>query len=1564
MSDNWGPLIHAVRKIDQNNKFKLTFLLGVILFGERVDTDAINFLVAYAVSDKLKNLEPPIWSFYENFGKDDKLTLTKILKLIRSNDDFFDEIVSEKESQKFAKFLLKQWPCEEPVADNFDDADNFDVDELLNRIRPEWRRVYKNYDLSIYVSKVQIFIDEFNYPLKCFPDNCSEINQLGNKLLLEDTVRIKLPSISDLVMENISDMNSDGSYSEDLVMRYFFETYLQNLTYSGQSETLLKSKSTPEINELNKIISNKLLFRSDVENAYANNLLESLHALEEQGRKFQGNPEPNLDQINLLIDEARDTVNCRARNLDYLCYLVNPLRTEWLKSAGLWPCIQPASILETIRSISKFEFGENFKELIVEYAMSITRLQKLYRIRRAFLKRKTQALQEELENLGHTNWEPSQNPDWLLLEIDSNILIRPGQVDVANATIYPESAKNSVLQMNMGQGKTSCIMPMAAATLADGNNLMRVIVTHALLIQTTQLLQTRLGGLVGREIRHVPFSRKLSSISGISKKFREQLQYIQTSAGILIAQPDHILSFKLSGDQAILDGKFLEAGEMIEVQNFVAKNCRDVIDECDEILSVRNQLIYPSGTHKPIDGNPNRWEIIENLLEQVSFHLKTIETQNPGSVSITNKGSGNFPLFFFVNEESEEQLLSRLVEDVCSGYSQIITRFEPDHRNTIRDFISKSSIPDSTVKKVECLSETDPTFRKALYLLRGLLAYQVLIASLKKRWNVQYGLHPNREPLAVPYHAKGCPSENSEWGHQDVVIILTCLSFYYEGIKTDHLKEIFRHIRETGDPIQVYNQLTQDSNLPASLRNWGAITAEDEILLEEVWRFVHLDINIIKFYLNNCVFPRFLKQFEYRIQASSWDIPSMAWNHSEVVGIDSCPLTTGFSGTNDWKDLLPMTISQKDLPVLTCTNAEVLTYLLTNRNRTYHYAADSAGNRLTEFDLLKKVSDQNIKILLDAGAQIMELNNEDLVRSWLSIDEFALAAFYFDNNNRPRIMYRGGRKVPFEASPFVDNLGRCLVYLDQLHTRGTDLKFPPHARAALTLGPNQTKDHTVQAAMRMRQLGSTQSIEFFAPPEVHRSILNLQKIALGYKKITSFDVICWLLKQTCIGIENLLPCYSVQGFEFCQRTQAVQTYPKFFDPNSSDLKNYLRVIRHIEDYQLENLYGTKRTPKNFSSINKIPKIASFSQRLQEIDRIRQDSSGGHINSALQEVEQERQVANEVVNVRQVQIPTFYQPLKFLCLDKDLLYFVSNGIIKPDARGYELAFEYLAKTSIGRKYVFDQSATSQKLYISVEFGKTVQLVSHNRADHLYRPVHWILWSPHNKVAMVIIPEELELIMPLLRDGRSVVHLLSYAAPLTKEMLSFNDMNNLVVPPLPTTWEAPIWLRIELGILSGRLYFDSFEYTDILDYLGVQEQDGRIIEIHEDFPDLLALKSLPQAERRSHFTSEPLQFLQEWLSLRYNGQDFSHTPMGHICKGKALPVDFPYTSRLSNEDVNEAEPFIHTNVLNKRAEEEEEFFDESDFELLEYDNKENPANNYEEDLLNFSPSEDEDIDRISI
>lgn len=239
-------------------------------------------------------------------------------------------------------------------------------------------------------------------------------------------------------------------------------------------------------------------------------------------------------------------------------------------------------------------------------------------------------------------------------------------------------------------------------------------------------------------------------------------------------------------------------------------------------------------------------------------------------------------------------------------------------------------------------------------------------------------------------------------------------------------------------------------------------------------------MTVINYFLNHHVFPRHSRVFERKLVSSGWDIATKAssagkisfsipkeniqpgaGNTKTAVDRSRC-LTVGFSGTNDNKALLPLNVLQDDLPGLAHTNADVLTYLLQPRNRRYVPASRPDGKRLTEKAFLYLLKEKNIRMLLDAGAQILEMDNQSLAKAWLEVDYEAEAAVFFGEDDRARVVYRDGRSQPLAGSPFLNNLGSCVVYLDEAHTRGVDLKMPANAVAALTLGIQQTKDHTVQ----------------------------------------------------------------------------------------------------------------------------------------------------------------------------------------------------------------------------------------------------------------------------------------------------------------------------------------------------------------------------------------------------------------------------------------------------------------------------------------------------------------------
>jgi len=210
---------------------------------------------------------------------------------------------------------------------------------------------------------------------------------------------------------------------------------------------------SPEMKALHSIIQNLMESKSEIRKKYANDLSGSFQAFSkpkqvESGENETiesaqlcesiGNTERELDEVYMGLHKTFENIQSKG--------------IKWLQKGGMWPCITTITILETLRSTTGLKFSYGMRERIIEYALSITKLQRLLRIQDAYQNCDRKKLTDEHFNSGHTNWNPRDRPDWLLLEVDANLLIRASQVDVANATICPESGSNAVLQMNMGQG--------------------------------------------------------------------------------------------------------------------------------------------------------------------------------------------------------------------------------------------------------------------------------------------------------------------------------------------------------------------------------------------------------------------------------------------------------------------------------------------------------------------------------------------------------------------------------------------------------------------------------------------------------------------------------------------------------------------------------------------------------------------------------------------------------------------------------------------------------------------------------------------------------------------------------------------------------------------------------------------------------------------------------------------------------------------------------------------------------------------------------------------------------
>jgi hypothetical protein len=199
------------------------------------------------------------------------------------------------------------------------------------------------------------------------------------------------------------------------------------------------------------------------------------------------------------------------------------------------------------------------------------------------------------------------------------------------------------------------------------------------------------------------------------------------------------------------------------------------------------------------------------------------------------------------------------------------------------------------------------------------------------------------------------------------------------------------------------------------------------------------------------------------------------------------------------------------------------------------------------------------------------------------------------------------------------------------------------------------------------------------------------------------------------------------------------------------------------------------------------------------------------------------------------------------------------------------------------------------------------------------------------ALLISPEEAELIMSDIRGQETVqVHLLTYAAPVTRKMLHFNDLKYYATPSLPRDYRVPTWLQIEVGFFSGRLYFEWHEYEGILEFLGLRNAAAAAVK--EQSPDSKAANvgDVTTASKMSHetFTAKPLLFLQDWISERRKIQDWSSSPMGFIVAGKKLHSHHPFFSSAAGGASEEGQKAVFVAEDTSKQQPEDELADDDD------------------------------------
>ena len=331
--------------------------------------------------------------------------------------------------------------------------------------------------------------------------------------------------------------------------------------------------------------------------------------------------------------------------------------------------------------------------------------------------------------------------------------------------ITPSSKNSTILQLNMGEGKSHVIVPLVATALADSRKFVRVIVLKPLAGQMFHLLVERISGLPNRRIFYLPFSRDVTMNEQQIQRIHDLFRECARVQGVLVTQPEHILSLRLMVIDRTLSLNSPEvARKLREMQEWLTSTSRDILDESDELLHVRYQLIYTMGQQQQLDGGQDRWTTTQKVFDLVRGHMRNLHEKFPKEVEhrVVTTHEGKFPHIRLLGnfESVSEALISRIAEDALNGALENLTLVNLNTGSLLRGavlrFIKEQGIGREDYLLVKEFYGNSAQWQ-GLLLLRGLLAHGILVHVLRqRRWRVDYGLDLKRSLLAVPYRAKVC----------------------------------------------------------------------------------------------------------------------------------------------------------------------------------------------------------------------------------------------------------------------------------------------------------------------------------------------------------------------------------------------------------------------------------------------------------------------------------------------------------------------------------------------------------------------------------------------------------------------------------------------------------------------------------------------------------------------------------------------------------------------------------------------------------------------------------------
>lgn len=684
------------------------------------------------------------------------------------------------------------------------------------------------------------------------------------------------------------------------------------------------------------------------------------------------------------------------------------------------------------------------------------------------------------------------------------ILIKPQQ------KIYLESLlklsdkdhyHNKIIQLIMGGGKTTVLLPTLGLAKANGTNLSMIEVPDHLFRTNFYDLNEKAQRLFGQKVYGFHFKRTPSYTARDYKALYRHLTQAIHSRSYFVTTNSSTTSLFMKYQELLEEGP--KAGKEKEWQKQIKwldrilkifKERTDVLlDEVHDNLNVRKQYNYTLGEPEAISSFD-----IKITLDLFKFFAKVEFSKDRTLLDVIKVPS------LLLSPEGEKALTTLADALVRSEDSPLKSYIE---QLGIKGDKEKEALAGYLLNKNEGFVEQiaklkDPKARAIFCIYKQQLS-NLLTHTLKNKYHENYGRSKNPQKtslerlIAIPYAGNNEPKEGFQFGNYFVTMNYSIQGVLNEGLDFETTQTLIKKLFEQAN-LELIENPSLDSLVATQAgillqkflkRFPNQVNLEDKEQLEDLYQSLKNDPDFIFYALEEEILPQItvnrkvlFSNLQHHVSMfhSVQGMTGTPWNsHTQNLDFDALPSlgTDGFT-TN----------------LLKVKKAPVNPLRYQNPNQ---FLGDA-------FKTMSSTDVRKTRAIIDIGAMFRGISNRKAAESIAdycgeNVSQLGTIKYvlFFDKNKlndqdelfalstdgTHRVIHLGSSRPENIQAKLGCSPEERLTYYDQRNTVGNDVLQSRSAKALATVDDKTLYKDLIQGSMRMRELAGAQSINFFVDPE-------------------------------------------------------------------------------------------------------------------------------------------------------------------------------------------------------------------------------------------------------------------------------------------------------------------------------------------------------------------------------------------------------------------------------------------------------------------------------------------------